>query len=77
MIEKLSRKKLDIEHRKFIAESTYLEMQCFLNNLPMTHKLKLQIIDRMEELECDTLLQQFLIDLQDSSKYHIVKKSAP
>mgnify|MGYP000448782685 CR=1 FL=1 len=72
MIEKLSRKKLDIEHRKFIAESTYLEMQCFLNNLPMTHKLKLEIIDRMEELECDTLLQQFLIDLQDSSKYHIV-----
>lgn len=72
MIEKLSRKKLDIEHRKFIAESTYLEMQCFLNNLPMTHKLKLEIIDRMEELECDTLLQQFLIDLQDSSKYHLV-----
>lgn len=75
MIEKLSKRKLNIEYRRFIAESTYLEMQCFLNNLPMTHKLKLQIIDRMEELECDTLLQQFLSDLRESSKYHIVKKS--
>lgn len=72
MIEKLSKRKLDIEHRKFIAESTYLEIECFLNNLPMTQQLRLKIIDRMEELECDTLLQQFLIDLRDSSKYRIV-----
>ena len=72
MIEKLSRKKLDIEHRKFIAKSTYLEMQCFLNNLPMSETIRLAIIDRMEELECDTLLQKFLSDLRDSSKYHIV-----
>ena len=72
MSDKFLKKKLDIERRKFIAESTYLEMQCFLNNLPMTTKIRLSIINRMEELECDTLLQQFLIDLRDSSKYRIV-----
>lgn len=72
MIEKLSRKKLDIEYRKFIVESTYLEMQCFLNNLPMSETIRLSIIDRMEKLECDTLLQQFLSDLRDRNKYHII-----
>lgn len=72
MIEKFSKRKLDIEHRKFIAESTYLEINCYLKNLPMTDKIRLDIINRMEELECYSLLQQFLIDLRDSSKYHIV-----
>lgn len=70
--EKLSDRQLDREYRKFIAESTYLEIECFLGNLPMTRQLRLEIINRMEELECDTLLQQFLIDLRDSNKYHIV-----
>lgn len=64
MIEKLSKKKLDIEHRKFIAESTYLEMSCYLGYLPMTDRVRFNIIDRMEELECDTLLQQFLLDFR-------------
>lgn len=70
--EKLSKRTLDIEHRIFIANATYLEMSCYLKNLPMTNTIRLNIIDRMEELECDTLLQQFLLDLQDNSKYHIV-----
>lgn len=70
--DKFLKKKIDTERSKFIAQSTYLEMQCFLNNLPMTEKMRLAIIDRMEKLECDTLLQQFLSDLRDRNKYHIV-----
>lgn len=66
------KRQYDEEYRLFMAESTYLEMKCFLGDLPLTPKLRLQIIDRMEELECDVLLEQFLIDLRDNKKYHLV-----
>lgn len=66
------RKQYDEEYRLFMAESTHLEMHAFLGDIPMPPELRLQIIDRMEELECDMLLQQFLIDLRDNNKYHLV-----
>lgn len=71
-LEKFSKRQYDEEYRKFMTESTYLEMKCYLGDLPLTPKLRLQIIERMEELKCDTLLQQFLIDLRDNNKYHLV-----
>lgn len=64
--------KRDLEYDKFIGNANYVEINCYLGYLPMTNEMRLQIIDRMEKLECDELLQQFLIDLRDSSKYHIV-----
>lgn len=64
--EKLSKRALDNEHRIFIANATYLEMNCYIGNLPLTNQIRLDIIDRMEELECYSLLQQFLIDLREN-----------
>lgn len=70
--ESYSRFQFDVEYQKFMTEATYLETACFLGDLPMTSEIRLQIIERMEELECDVLLQQFLIDLRDNKKYHLV-----
>lgn len=61
--EKLSKNRLDMEQRKFVSKSSYLETQVYLKHLPMTKGMKIKIIDTMEKLECDTLLQKFLIDL--------------
>lgn len=64
--------KKKLEYDRFIGNASYIEINCYLNYLPMSNKLRLEIINRMEELECDELLQQFLIDLRDSNKYRIV-----
>lgn len=70
--ESYSRFQFDVEYRRFMTEATYLETHCFLGDLPLTPQIRLDIIERMEELECDLLLEQFLIDLRDNKKYHLV-----
>lgn len=64
--------KKNLEYDRFIGNASYIEINCYLNYLPMIETVRLEIINRMEELECDELLQQFLIDLRDSNKYRIV-----
>lgn len=54
--------RLELEFDIFMENASYIEINCYLKYLPMTDGVRIQIIDRMEELECDMLLQEFIKD---------------